>query len=78
MNELNDNWECFLCTAEYDLSVEPSGYLSNSHPLCEKCANSVLKDEKHKQRFRLTYHSQIGDLKIIANIPIQYGNQTLN
>ena len=77
-DEIDENWECFLCAADIDFKIIPVGYLSNSHPLCEKCANSILKDEKHKQRFRLTYHNQLGDIKIIADIPVQFGYPKLN
>lgn len=70
---MNDNWECFLCGSEEDSEVLPYGYLSNNHPLCCRCANSVLNNENHKQRFRLSYHKDIGDIVIVGNIPIQIG-----
>lgn len=70
---MNEKWECFLCCRAEDFEILPHGYLSNSHPLCSSCANSVLKNENHKQRFRLTYHREIGDIIISSNIPIQTG-----
>lgn len=77
-DEINENWECFLCAKEYSFELLPTGYLSNSHPLCQKCADIVLNEEKHKHRLRLSYHRQIGDIKLVANIPVQNGYITLN
>ena len=77
-DDVNENWECFLCAQPYNFEFLPSGYLSNSHPLCKYCADSVLNEEKHKHRFRLTYHHQIGDLKLVANIPVHDGYTKLN
>ena len=65
----NENWECFLCGAEDDFEILPTGYLSNYHPLCENCADLVLNDKSHPHRFRLSYHLSIGELAIIANVP---------
>jgi hypothetical protein len=62
--EVNDQWECFLCCKEDDFDVLPFGYLGNSHPLCAKCADNVLYNKRHPQRFRLTYHKFIGDIAI--------------
>lgn len=70
---INEKWECFLCCKEDDFDKLPYGYLSNSHPLCRECANSILKNENHNQRFRLSYHKEIGDIVIASNIPIQNG-----
>ncbi len=75
---MNECWECFLCSDEENFNILPSAYLSNSHPLCKKCSDVILNDENHKQRFRLTYHSKIGDLKMISNIPVQDSYQKLN
>lgn len=66
----NEYWECYLCAAEFVNLTLPSGYLSNSHPLCKSCSNSILDNESHNERIRLTYHNSIGDLKMLANIPI--------
>lgn len=77
-NEINECWECFLCSKEETFEILPTAYLSNSHPLCKKCADTILKDENHKQRFRLSYHNSIGDLKMISNIPVQEGYLKLN
>lgn len=74
----NEYWECFLCAAEFINIIFPSGYLSNSHPLCNTCANIILNDQNHSERIRLTYHNSIGDLKILAKIPVQEGYQYLN
>lgn len=57
-----DRWECFLCCKEDEFDNLPSGYLANYHPLCEKCADNVLFEENHRDRFRLTYHKDIGDI----------------
>ena len=75
---MNEKWECFLCCKEDDFETLPYGYLSNSHPLCRICANYVLEDENHRQRFRLTYHLEIGDLVIASNVPIQTGHASKN
>lgn len=75
---MNEKWECFLCCREEDFEILPAGYLSNSHPLCCNCANSVLQNENHKQRFRLTYHKDIGDVILASNIPILTGHFTKN
>lgn len=77
-NEINENWECFLCTKEFNFEILPKAYISNSHPLCEICADSVLEDQNHKHRFRLTYHSKTGDIEMVANIPVQGGYSKLN
>lgn len=69
-SKINEKWECFLCSKEEDFETLPYGYISNSHPLCITCANAVLIEENHKQRFRLTYHKTIGDIIIVSNIPI--------
>lgn len=76
--ETNEKWECYLCVQDYHFEELPAGYLSNSHPLCLQCANSVLNDVKHKHRFRLTYHKKIGDLKLVSNVFVQYGYPKLN
>jgi hypothetical protein len=70
---MNEKWECFLCCKEDDIETLPYGYLSNSHPLCNACADAVLNDENHIQRFRLSYHKEIGDIIIAFNIPLQTG-----
>ncbi len=75
---MNDKWECFLCCSEEKFEVLPYGYLSNNHPLCFECANSVLNDENHKQRFRLSYNKDIGDVVIAGNIPVQVGYHVKN
>lgn len=75
---MNDKWECFLCCKEGDFKILPDGYISNSHPLCNACANSVLTNENHKQRFRMTYHKEVGDVIMAGNIPISSGHFTKN
>ena len=65
--ESNEEWECYLCGKEDDFEILPYGYLGNLHPLCRVCADSVLHNENHKQRFRLTYHKDIGDILISNN-----------
>lgn len=71
---MNMKWECFLCGKEDDYEIFPTGYLSNNHPLCLNCANLIMNDENHKQRFRLTYHKDIGDIVFVSNIPVPTGN----
>lgn len=68
---MNEKWECYLCAREDKFDSLPNGYLGNYHPLCFNCANIVLGDKNHPDRFRLTYHSDFGDLKIVNNIPVQ-------
>lgn len=75
---MNEKWECFLCSKEEDFEILPDGYLSNSHPLCCNCANSILQNENHKHRFRLTYHKKLGDIILVSNVPILTGNFTKN
>jgi hypothetical protein len=62
MIDINDKWECHICAKEDDFENLPFGYLGNYHPLCEKCADTVLFDEENKHHFRLTYHKEIGDI----------------
>lgn len=75
---INDKWECFLCGREDDFEILPSAYLSNYHPLCSSCADDVFKNEKHKQRFRLTYHQDTGDIILASNVPVPTGHYTKN
>lgn len=71
---MNEKWECFLCSKEYDFESLPTGYLSNSHPLCFICANLILNNQNHEQRFRLSYHKDIGDIVFVSHIPVPSGN----
>ena len=68
---MNNKWECYLCGKEDDFDILPDGYLANYHPLCICCVNQILENKNHRDRFRLTYHSKLGDLKIIKDIPVQ-------
>ena len=68
---MNEKWECYLCAIEDEFDNLPNGYLGNYHPLCLNCVNKVLEDKNHPDRFRLTYHSDLGDLKIVNDIPVQ-------
>ena len=68
---MNDKWECYLCGKEDEFDKLPDGYLGNYHPLCLCCVNKILENQNHPDRFRLTYHSDLGDLKIIKDIPVQ-------
>jgi len=68
---MNNKWECYLCGAEDEFDNLPDGYLGNYHPLCLGCVNQILKNKNHPDRLRLTYHSELGDLKIIKGIPVQ-------
>ncbi len=70
----NEKWECYLCAHEETFSVFPGGYLANYHPLCESCANEVLYDDDHEDRFRLSYHFEVGDFEMISNIPVPKNN----
>lgn len=67
---MSEQWECFLCCKDEDDNTLPTAYLSNLHPLCHNCGDSVLRNEKHIQRHRLTYHIEFGDIIIASNIPI--------
>jgi len=60
--DINKNWECWLCNKEDDFDLLPSGYINNSHPLCEKCADEVLTDTEHRHHNRLSYHKDVGDI----------------
>ena len=71
---INKKWECFLCCREDDFKIPPVGFLSNYHPLCRYCADSVLQNRFHRQYFRLTYHESLGDIVIASNIPILTGS----
>jgi len=77
-DKINDKWECHLCASEDIFDILPSGYLANNHPLCCLCANEVLEDPNHGDRFRMTYHIDIGDFQMISNIPVKLGQQILN
>jgi len=66
---MNEKWECYLCGYEASFDTIASGFLGNYHPLCENCADKVLDDE-HPDKFRMTYHYQLGDVDILANVPI--------
>lgn len=69
---MNDKWECYLCSQQEDFNNPADGYLANYHPLCLKCADQILDDENHPDKFRLTYHSALGELKILKGIPVQF------
>ena len=68
---MNEKWECYLCGLEDDFEHFPHGYLGNNHPLCSNCANEVLENNNHPDKFRLTFHSDLGDLSLIKAIPVQ-------
>jgi len=65
--EMNEKWECYLCGKEDIFDHPASGFLGNYHPLCLNCANNVFYCENHIDRFRLTYHSEYGDLRFVNN-----------
>ncbi len=62
----NEKWECYLCCNEEDFEILPHGYLGNYHPLCHVCAYLVLMNNKHKDHFRLTYHTEIGEINSLS------------
>lgn len=66
---MNEKWECYLCCYKQSFDENASGFLGNYHPLCKNCADIVL-EENHPDKFRLTYHHRIGDLNVVANVPI--------
>ncbi len=68
---MSKKWECYLCGNEDKFQNVPNGYLGNYHPLCHSCSNEVLENENHPHRVRLTYHSDLGDLNFIKEIPVQ-------
>ncbi len=75
---MKKRWECHLCAVEKDFEIAPSGWLANYHPLCFECTDEVLEDEDHPDRFRLTYHEEFGNIKIVSNIPITIDRYTKN
>lgn len=77
-NKINECWECFLCSLEDDFDNEPSGYLSNYHPLCLNCANDIYYNLEGENRFRLTFHIEFGDLIFFEKQLIPIENQRLN
>lgn len=74
---MNEKWECYLCGHEDNFDNAVSGFLGNYHPLCEECADKVI-DGNHPDNFRVTYHHQMGNLEVIANIPISKNSYNLN
>jgi hypothetical protein len=64
---MNKHWECYLCGEEDILDNPASGFLGNYHPLCLNCANNIFHCANDPDRFRLTYHSEYGDLKFVNN-----------
>lgn len=71
----NTVWECHLCANEFDFERLPSGYLGNSHPLCEKCSDEVIENEHSRHFNRLTFHYKFGDLEKIGNMHFAKTNQ---
>jgi len=59
---MNEKWECYLCSIDDVFDNKPGGYLGNYHPLCLNCTNKIYYDVENKERFRLTYHIDIGNL----------------
>ena len=66
---MNDKWECHLCSEEATFLEDVSGFLGNYHPLCVKCADKIL-NEDHMLKHTMTYHYKIGDLQMVANVPV--------
>jgi hypothetical protein len=77
MNEFG-YWECFLCAAELHPNILPSAYLSNYHSLCSNCAKNVISDTRSPHRSRITYYEDMGDIKMISDIPVRHGYSTQN
>ena len=67
-NDENHTWPCWLCGHEDDFETLPGGYISNSHPLCYRCADQLLEDPDSRHYCRLTYHYQLGDLVHIGGL----------
>jgi hypothetical protein len=76
--EIDETWECYLCSADYNFEDNPKGYIANYHPLCINCADNLLNNENNQHRLRLTYHYRIGDIMMIGNIPVENSYPKLN
>jgi hypothetical protein len=59
-----DMWECFLCCKETSFDIPVAGWLANYHPICDKCADAVITVNFRNQRSRLTYHKDVGDIRM--------------
>jgi len=66
---MNEKWGCFLCEYETNFDISASGFLGNYHPLCLSCADKVLLSQQ-PDKFHMTYHYRLGDIEIVANVPI--------
>lgn len=75
---MNENWECYLCGREDDFDNLPDGYLGNCHPLCLNCSDDIYYDSDNEDRFRLTYHSEFGDLLYWENQLLTIADQKSN
>lgn len=76
--EQNDLWECFVCGKPSHSDLAPSGWLSNSHPLCKFCADRILMDLHHVQRNRMSYHYRLGEIRVVGKIPCFDGKHLWN
>ena len=74
---MNEKWDCYLCGHETNFYTPASGFLGNYHPLCMNCTNKVLDDD-HPHKFRMTYHYGLGNVEIIANVPISKNRYNSN
>lgn len=64
----NQTWECYICCKENDFNVLPKGYLANYHPLCDFCADKILRNRQSDDFNRMTYHKTIGDFIVVKKI----------
>jgi hypothetical protein len=53
-------WECYLCGREDDFDVAPYGWIGDIHPLCKRCADTLLRHNEHKMCRKLSYHYKAG------------------
>jgi hypothetical protein len=58
-------WECHVCGREDDFEILPYGYLGNYHPLCERCADSILFDKEDKNHYRLNFCHNFVEILVV-------------
>lgn len=75
---MNKKWECYICSIADNFKNIPAGYLGNYHPICLKCADAIYYNNEHQDRFRLTYHVNLGDLLLFEKQLISMKNYKSN
>jgi hypothetical protein len=61
-NDEDTPWECFLCGREDDFDIAPHGWIGDVHPLCKRCADTLLHDHNHIRHNSLSYHYKVGEI----------------